>query len=109
MNIYVGNLPPEVTDQQLKETFDPFGEVISVNIVRDRDTGKSHGFGFVQIPDAERAKAAITAMNDNDCLGPKLKVEAGNPRPTRRSNDSMDSRGDRRGGGRGRGGRGRRD
>lgn len=81
MNIYVGNLPHETTEDQLKQTFEAFGEVASVNLVKDKHTGESRGFGFVQMPNQDEGKAAIAGMNGNDSLGRELKVEEGKPRP----------------------------
>lgn len=83
MNIYVGNLPDETTEAQLQEAFGAFGEIASVKIITDRDTGKSRGFGFVEMPSSEEAKAAIEAMNDNDSLGKPLKVQESQPKPPR--------------------------
>ena len=82
MNIYVGNLPHETTETQLKEAFEAFGEVASVNLVQDKHTGESRGFGFVQMPNQDEGKAAVSAMNGNDSLGRPLKVEEAKPRPT---------------------------
>ena len=101
MKIYVGNLPYEVTEEQLQEVFSVHGEVNSVNIVRDRDTGESRGFGFVEMPDRDEASAAIEAMNDNDSLGKPLSVQESTPKPPRDGGRGFG------GGGRGRGGRGR--
>ena len=97
MNIYVGNLPYETTEEQLQEAFAAFGEVGSVKILRDRDTNESKGFGFVEMPSDDEAKAAIEALNENDSLGKPLKVQESKPKPPRSSFG---------GGGRGRGGSG---
>ena len=97
MNIYVGNLPYETTEEQLTEAFAAFGEVGSVKILRDRETNESRGFGFVEMPSDEEAKAAIEAMNENESLGKPLKVQESKPKPPRGGFGGG-------GGGRGRGG-----
>jgi cold-inducible RNA-binding protein len=114
MNIYVGNLPYEVTEEQLQEAFAAFGEINSVKILRDRDTGESKGFGFVEMASDDEAKAAIEALNENDSLGKPLKVQESKPKPPRggfgggRGGGGGFGGGGRGGrGGRGRGGRGR--
>jgi len=65
MNIYVGNLPYSVTDDDLKEAFSAFGEVASVTLVSDKYSGQSKGFGFVEMPNNAEADAAIKALNEN--------------------------------------------
>lgn len=94
MNIYVGNLSFNTTEDQLREAFESFGEVASVNIIKDKFSGESRGFGFVEIPDQEQAQAAIAEMNGKDFGGRALNVNEARPRQ------------DRPGGGGGRGGRG---
>jgi RNA recognition motif-containing protein len=94
MNIYVGNLSTDVSDDELREAFEAFGEVRSINIVRDRESGESRGFGFVQMPSSTEGRAAIEGMNDKDLKGKTVNVAEARPRAQ-----------DRRGGGR-RGGRG---
>lgn len=89
MNIYVGNLSNDVTEDDLHQAFETFGQVESVNIIKDRLSGESRGFGFVHMPSREEAKAAITGMNDKDLKGQTVKVSEAHPR--------ADSR--RRGGG----------
>lgn len=87
MNIYVGNLPYSVTEEKLQQMFQRFGEVQSVKLITDRETGRSRGFGFVEMGNAE-ADAAIKALNNSDLEGKKLKVNQSNPqkssRPARR-------------------------
>ena len=63
MNIYIGNLPYSVDEDELRGMFEAFGEVDSVNIIIDRDTGNSKGFGFVEMPDDAKAKEAIGALD----------------------------------------------
>jgi len=79
MNIYVGNLSREVTDEELREAFKAFGQVTSVSIVRDRDSGQPRGFGFVDMPAKTEAQAAITGLNGKDFKGRKLTVNEARP------------------------------
>ena len=74
MNIYVGNLSREVTEEELREAFKAFGQVTSVNIVKDRSSGQPRGFGFVDMPTKAEAQAAITGLNGKDLKGRKLTV-----------------------------------
>jgi RNA recognition motif-containing protein len=83
MNIYVGNLPYAVDRDGLKELFAPFGEVLSARIVIDRDTNRSKGFGFVEMPNDEQARQAIEAMNGQDVDGRKVVVNEARPREER--------------------------
>ncbi|MEM6692808.1 MAG: RNA-binding protein [Planctomycetota bacterium] len=100
MNIYVGNLSFEATEAEVEEAFSEFGSVKSVNIVKDRETGRSRGFCFVEMHDAEAGNKAIEALNNQEIAGRNVTVNEARPR-----ND----RGGGGGGGRdrGRGGRGR--
>jgi len=66
MKIYVGNLPHEVTEQELREEFAAFGEVASVSIVKDKYTGQPRGFGFVEMASVSQGQAAIAGLNEND-------------------------------------------
>ena len=74
MNIYVGNLSWEMNDEDLKVAFEEFGEVVSASIIKDKFTGKSRGFGFVEMPNKEEADAAISGMNEKELSGRKIKV-----------------------------------
>ena len=74
MRIYVGNMSGEVTEEDLKEVFKAFGEVTSVNIIKDKATGQPRGFGFVEMASDEAAKAAIAGMNGKELKGKPLKV-----------------------------------
>lgn len=98
MNIYVGNLSYELTEDELRQAFEQFGRVSSVSILKDRYTGQSRGFGFVEMPAKAEAQAAIEGLNGKDLKGRALKVNEARPR-------SDDRQGDRKGGGGG--GRGR--
>jgi len=108
MNIYAGNLSHDVTDEDLRQAFEAFGQVESVNVLKDRFTGQSKGFGFVEMKSEEEAKTAITQMNGKELKGRAINVAEA--RPKRESNSA---RGGRRGGFGGKrggfGGGGRRD
>ncbi len=80
MNIYVGNLPYSTTQDDLRQMFEQYGTVESVNIIQDRETGRSKGFGFVVMPDATQAQNAISNLNDKDMGGRKLKANEARPR-----------------------------
>ena len=80
MNIYVGNLAPDTTEDELRQAFEPFGEIASVKIIRDGATGESRGFGFVEMPSEEQAKAAITEMNGKEIKGSAIRAELGRTR-----------------------------
>ncbi len=80
MEIYVGSLPYTVTEDDLKEAFTAFGEVSSVRLVSDKLSGKSKGFGFVEMPDSSEADAAIAALNENDFKGRDSKVNQAKPK-----------------------------
>ncbi len=94
MNIYVGNLSYSVTEDDLRQAFEAFGQVASVSIIKDKYSNQSKGFGFVEMPGKEEAQAAINEMNGKDLKGRALNVNEARPR----------TGGDRRGGGGGGGG-----
>ena len=105
MNIYVANLPYSTTDDTLREAFEAHGEVSSATVIKDRETGRSRGFGFVEMPNDEQAKAAIENMHDQEMGGRPLTVNEARPRgerPPRR--DGGGGYGGNRGGGGGYGG-----
>ena len=104
MNIYVGNLSYEVTDEDLREAFAAFGEVSSARVIRDRDSGRSRGFGFVEMPTQAEAQAAIQGLNGKDLKGRDLNINEARPRPERRGGEGRGGEGR---GGEGRGGEGR--
>jgi len=83
MNIYVGNLAYSVTESDLKEAFSEFGEVTSVNLVTDKFSGQSKGFGFIEMPNTSEAEAAIKGMNDRAIKGRNIKVNQAKPRAER--------------------------
>jgi RNA recognition motif-containing protein len=96
MNIYVGNLPREATEEDLRQAFEAFGQVTSVKIITDKFTGDSRGFGFVEMSNNSEAQSAISGLDGKDLKGSTLRVNEARPR-----------RDDRRGGGGfGRGGSG---
>jgi RNA recognition motif-containing protein len=107
MNIYVGNLSYDATDEQLQELFGQFGQVESASIVMDRATGRSRGFGFVEMPDAGEAQKAIDELNNKEINGRTLTVNQAKPRQPRTGGSSGGGGGGGyRGGGGGRGGSG---
>ena len=112
MNIYIGNLSPRTSEEELRGVFEEFGEVGSARIIKDNFTGKSKGFGFVEMPNQSQAQAAIAGLNGKELGGSSLTVNVARPRENRsggggrpggRSGHEGGS-----GGGRGPGGGGRR-
>jgi RNA recognition motif-containing protein len=97
MNIYVGNLSPTVTEEDLQEAFKAFGQVTTVNIIKDKFGGGSRGFGFVEMPGKAEAQSAIAGLNGKELKGKVLTVNEARPRTD-----------DRRGGGKRGSGGGRR-
>jgi cold-inducible RNA-binding protein len=83
MNIYVGNLVYETTEDDLRTAFENYGEVESAKIIIDRDTGRSKGFGFVEMPDNDNALAAIEGLDGKDMGGRTVKVNESRPKPQR--------------------------
>ena len=80
MNIYVGNLPYNMSDAELEQTFGAHGTVSSAKIIVDRSSGRSRGFGFVEMEDEEQANAAIEALNGTEIDGRKLMVNKARPK-----------------------------
>ena len=99
MNIYVGNLPWRTTEEDLKNIFEAYGRVDSSSIVKDRETDRSRGFGFVEMPDRGEAQNAIDALNGSDMGGRALVVNEARPRPERRGPGGPGGSGGPRGGG----------
>jgi RNA recognition motif-containing protein len=83
MNIYVGNLAYSVTEDELRDAFGEFGEVTSVNLIIDRGTGQSKGFGFVEMSDNSAADQAIKSLNGTALNGRNIKVNEAKPREQR--------------------------
>ena len=101
MNIYVGNLSRDLSETELKEAFQAFGEVQSCNIIKDKFTGESRGFGFVEMPNKDEADKAIAALNGKDLKGRNLTVNEARPRTDRpRTGGGGGGFGGGRGGGR---------
>jgi RNA recognition motif-containing protein len=123
MNIYVGNLSHEVTEEDLRLAFEPFGQVESATIIQDKHSGQSKGFGFVEMASKAEGQSAIDGLNGKELKGKALNVNEARPRPERRGQGGgrggygggRDGQGGGRGGygggrggeGGGRGGRGR--
>jgi RNA recognition motif-containing protein len=82
-NIYVGNCPFDVTEEQLRDLFAAYGEVDRVNIITDRDTGRPRGFAFVEMADSSAAEAAIKGVNGTDLGGRALNVNEARPKRDR--------------------------
>ncbi|MBW2034302.1 MAG: RNA-binding protein [Deltaproteobacteria bacterium] len=80
MNIYIGNLSYEVTEKDLQEAFEAFGQVESVNIVKDKYSGRSRGFGFVEMSEDTEAQSAIDGLNSKELKGRTIKVNKARPR-----------------------------
>ena len=104
MNIYVGNLSYEVTEEDLKKAFEAFGEVDTFKIIKDNYTGRSKGFGFVEMAAKSEAQSAIEGLNGKDLKGRSLNVSEARPRSEGRRGGARPG-GPRRGGGRSGGGR----
>ena len=85
MNIYVGNLAYGVTQDELHEAFSAYGQVDSANLITDKYTGQSKGFGFVEMPNNAEADAAIKALNETPLKGRNMKVNQAKPRSDRPS------------------------
>jgi RNA recognition motif-containing protein len=83
MRIYVGNLTYSVTDDDLREVFGEFGELAAAEVIKDKFSGQSKGFGFVDMPNNSEADAAIKALNETDFKGRKLTVNEARPRAER--------------------------
>jgi len=107
MNIYVGNLSREVTDEELRQEFAAFGEVTSVNIIKDKYSGQSRGFAFVEMSSKTEAEAAITGLKGKTLKERTLDVNEARPRSDSRGGGRSSYSGRRGGGGGGFGGGGR--
>jgi len=83
MNLFVGNLSYETNDQSLRDAFEAYGAVSSATVITDRETGRSRGFGFVEMNDDGEARAAIEGLNDTDLNGRALNVNEARPRESR--------------------------
>jgi RNA recognition motif-containing protein len=103
MNIYVGNLSFEVGEEDIRQAFSAFGQVATINIIKDKFSGESRGFGFVEMPAKAEAEAAISGLNGTDLKGRTLTVNEARPRTEGRGGGGGGYGGG--GGGGGRGGR----
>ncbi|TWU67550.1 MULTISPECIES: RNA recognition motif domain-containing protein [Crateriforma] len=83
MNIYVGNLSFDATENDLESAFGEFGDVASINIIKDRDTGRSRGFAFVEMRDGGAGQEAIAGLNDQQIAGRAVTVNEARPRENR--------------------------
>lgn len=81
MNIYIGNLPYTISEDELRELFAAHGEVKSASIIMDRDSGRSKGFGFIEMPDKAQGESAINALNETNVQGRNVRVNEARPRP----------------------------
>jgi RNA recognition motif-containing protein len=104
MNLYVGNLSYRLTEDELRQAFEEYGQVSSCTIIKDRATGESKGFGFLEMPDRGEAEAAMQNLNGQDLKGRKLNVNEARPRSE--SGGGGGGRGGYGGGGGARGGYG---
>jgi RNA recognition motif-containing protein len=95
MNIYVGNLAFAITDDELRQAFEAYGKVDTATIIKDKYSGQSKGFGFVEMPSGDEARAAIEGLNGQELKGRNLNVNEARPRADRRGGS-----GGGRGGGR---------
>ncbi|MGA2468671.1 MAG: RNA-binding protein [Thermodesulfobacteriota bacterium] len=96
MNIYVGNLSYNATEETVRQAFESFGQVISASIIKDKYTGQSRGFGFVEMVEQAQAQAAIKSLNGKELLGKQMSVNEARPRTDQgRQGGRMDSSGRR--------------
>jgi RNA recognition motif-containing protein len=93
MKLYVGNLSYDTTDSDLNTLFEPHGAVQSAQVIKDRDSGRSKGFGFVEMNNGEEARAAMAALNGQEVNGRTLTVNEARPREERRGSPYGSSRG----------------
>ena len=80
MNIYVGNLSSDVTDETIRGAFESFGEVTSARVIKDKYNGQSRGFGFVEMPAQSQAQTAIKSLNGKELMGKQISVNEARPR-----------------------------
>jgi RNA recognition motif-containing protein len=99
MNIFVGSLPFKVEESELKEVFEEFGEVTTVKIITDRETGRSKGFGFIEMPDDEAAQKAISEVNGAELYGRTIVVNQAEEKKDRPAGGGGGFRGGSGGGG----------
>ena len=85
MNIYVGNLSYDATDETIRDAFESFGQVTSARIIKDKYSGQSRGFGFVEMADQVQAQAAIKSLNGKELLGKQMNVNEARPSDQKRT------------------------
>jgi RNA recognition motif-containing protein len=98
MNIFVGNLPRDITDEDLNEAFSAYGKVSSVSIIKDKFTGEPRGFAFVEMPNKNEAQAAIAGVNGKMVKGKSLNVNEARPKTESRGGAGAGGGGPHRGG-----------
>ncbi len=98
--LFVGNMSFQTTESELRSIFEPYGEITSINVITDRDTGRSRGFAFVELADDAEAAKAITELNGKELDGRALNVNEARPKPSG-GGSGGNGRGPRGGGGRG--------
>ena len=86
MKLYIGNLSYSTTEDEIRELMAPFGTADSIQLIKDRHTGQSKGFGFIEMPDNSEADAAIKGLNETNFKGRKLKLNQAQPRSDRNKN-----------------------
>ena len=96
INIYVGNLPYDVRSEELRDTFEEFGDVDSAEIIIDRRTKRSRGYGFVEMVDEEAGLRAIELLNGSDYMGRELRVDESQPRTQKTERPRTNKRTDHR-------------
>ena len=84
VKIYVGNLSFRATDDDLRAAFEPYGEVVSARVIKDKETGRSRGFGFVEMPNQEQGNSAIEKVNNTEIVDRAVRVNEAQERPPRR-------------------------
>jgi hypothetical protein len=84
VKIYVGNLSFKATDDDLRAAFEPYGEVVSARVIKDKETGRSRGFGFVEMPNQEQGNSAIEKVNNTEIVDRAVRVNEAQERPPRR-------------------------
>lgn len=84
VKIYVGNLSFRATDEDLRAAFEPYGEVVSARVIKDKETGRSRGFGFVEMPNQEQGNSAIEKVNNTEIVDRAVRVNEAQERPPRR-------------------------
>ncbi|MBN1352692.1 RNA-binding protein [candidate division KSB1 bacterium] len=100
MNIYVGNLATQATEDDVRELFEAHGQIASVVVIKDKFTGESRGFGFVEMPAKAEALAAMESLNGHDLMGKKIVLNEARPRKDNRRGGGSGGGGGRQGGGR---------